>query len=826
MIIGLIRLIIKMDNKGNNSDSLKDIVPSQSTPEVIPKKRKINFDDIFVIIAIFIFVIQFSIFSYFAFIGIISLAVYLLLYEWLSLFSKRGINLIFSILGNFSEFGVFYVLFLYITLVIKIYLSNLVIVLKNATKAHADYLDIQNEIKYSKFCSYFKSIMTDILIFGIMIALGYLIFNSKSRFIISCILECFLLFFLSVDIYLRLHVVDEEEIMEALQPFKSAEASAAANDDTEKEKNEENMKLEDININVENDKDGENNSEDGDVIIESPPDFFESHPRIEIIYKITSYLIIIGLQGYMTVYLPITEQLSAGWICLFVFVKLLFLFGILKFNFIDIIVNFKKRYKTIKHSKGRIVHIIVIVLYAVLFFFFIAIYFYSKKAVFPAIKSAKYFENEKIWYKINQNQTISPEGFCFNQAQKDGTLHTEDFAMLTTLPRLYGVSDDGKCFIKPSKRGLFNTTMKYIFGKDYEKEGIVIMCKKITHFPVLIITSDRIKNRTLSYFSNDSEITFLENQFDIENKNFFENHEIGELPIEGENLLKSYQRCVEKNGPKNCENEWDSFTQFYWPNMYSNEYADIPGFERYQINIESNMTIQPSFITGEGQLWSGTHYIVGGGYEDRNDVGFLIETVGRQYIPKLFDNVLPFYSLISGLDKETFLRMVWFNSKLFYLDIFSSKETKKILELYKQFNFTHQALFTVGHSITGTIFKAASFYSDIQGITFEAADGENNINFISKSKLKTSSYNQIINIYSKNSIFTGFDKNLYINGMLPKRYMFPNVYDTACMTAITCSETEKYVSFCKQVLSQNTNISEEEFNISFNAYLNNYGYHI
>ena len=486
------------------------------------------------------------------------------------------------------------------------------------------------------------------------------------------------------------------------------------------------------------------------------------HPIIEKVYKIISYLIIIGLQAYITIYLPITEKLSAGSICLFVFVKILFLFGILEFNFIDIIVNFNKRYKNIISLKGKIVHVVVIVLYAILLSFFIAIYFYSKKVIFPAIKSAKYFQNDEIWYKFNQNQTISPEGFCFNQAQKDGTFHTEDFAMLTTLPRLYGVNDDGKCFIKPPKRGLFNTTMKYIFGKDYEKEGIIIMCKKITHFPVLVITSDKIKNKTLSYFSDDRDIKFLENQFEIENKNYFENLKIEELPIEGKNLFESYQYCVKIKGSEKCENEWDLFTQFYWPYMYEDDFVDIPGFERYQINIESNMKIQPPFVTGDEKLWAGTHYIVGGGYEDRKDVGFLIETIGRQYIPKLFDNVLPFYS----------------------------------------------------------------FYSDIQGITFEAADGENNINFISKSKLKTSSYNQIINIYSKDSIFTGFDKNFYINGMLPKRYMFPNVYDTACMTAITCSETKKYVPFCKQVLSQNANTSEEEFSTSFNAYLKNYGYNI
>lgn len=74
---------------------------------------------------------------------------------------------------------------------------------------------------------------------------------------------------------------------------------------------------------------------------------------------------------------------------------------------------------------------------------------------------------------------------------------------------------------------------------------------------------------------------------------------------------------------------------FYWPNMFTNEYVEISGFERYQINIESNLTIQPSFMTSDGQLWSGTHYIVGGGYENEKDD----RTIGREHVPSIFKNV-------------------------------------------------------------------------------------------------------------------------------------------------------------------------------------------
>lgn len=70
---------------------------------------------------------------------------------------------------------------------------------------------------------------------------------------------------------------------------------------------------------------------------------------------------------------------------------------------------------------------------------------------------------------------------------------------------------------------------------------------------------------------------------------------------------------MHEKSTEKCEKEWDPFTQFYWPNMFTNEYVNISGFERYQITIDSNMTVQSSFMTSDGQLWSGMHYIVGGG---------------------------------------------------------------------------------------------------------------------------------------------------------------------------------------------------------------------
>lgn len=99
------------------------------------------------------------------------------------------------------------------------------------------------------------------------------------------------------------------------------------------------------------------------------------------------------------------------------------------------------------------------------------------------------------------------------------------------------------------------------------------------------------------------------------------------------------------------------------------------------------------------------------------------------------------------------------------------------------------------------------------------------MNFLDHSHLnKLSKYDsQITNVYSDGTIITSNDEKCSVNGVLPKRYILPSVYDTACLTAISCSNTLKYVPFCKQVLNQNKKNPLKEFNISFEAYLRHYG---
>lgn len=316
----------------------------------------------------------------------------------------------------------------------------------------------------------------------------------------------------------------------------------------------------------------------------------------------------------------------------------------------------------------------------------------------------------------------------------------------------------------------------------------------------------------------------LNKQFDINNTNYFENLNINELTEKGKQIYNTYENCVSEKTTEECEYQWDQFTQYYWPNMYSNEFSDIPGFERYQITIDSDLIFQPSFITSDNKLMSGNHYIVSGSFEDKWGIGLYIEMIGRKYIPPLFDNFVIFYSLISGVINDVFRKFDWFNGKIFYIDYNAAEDLKLLSKLYSKFNFTNEALFSIGHSIYGTEIKVLSSDSDVKGMSFESINTDylGDFRFNSNFKKVERGTNQITNIFSTGNILIEKDDNCIENGVLPKRYYIPNVYDTACLTAITCSETMKYVSFCQQVLANDIQKSIKEFNISFDAYLDHY----
>ena len=97
--------------------------------------------------------------------------------------------------------------------------------------------------------------------------------------------------------------------------------------------------------------------------------------------------------------------------------------------------------------------------------------------------------------------------FCSATGTVDNIYDTVDFAFMATLPRLYEHNNE-TCIVKPKLRGVFNTTMKYIFGEDYQEQGILIYCHKNNNDPYLVLTSKKLFDEVNSTISNYSEYVY------------------------------------------------------------------------------------------------------------------------------------------------------------------------------------------------------------------------------------------------------------------------------------------------------------------------------
>ena len=276
--------------------------------------------------------------------------------------------------------------------------------------------------------------------------------------------------------------------------------------------------------------------------------------------------------------------------------------------------------------------------------------------------------------------------------------------------------------------------------------------------------------------------------------------------------------CLSKG--EQCLYEWDEYINKYWESYDIESNEQLPGLEQYQININDKTIIQPSIVTESGSKLSGTHFIVGGGFEDRYGYGNLLENFARFCIPYILNNCIPLYSWANAYFRNSFNRLTKFFHYYFYVESIGTNEIGTLSHLLTQFNMSNEALFMVGHSISGSTIKEISYITDIKGIVFEASNGRKIASHAVDGnfhQLKENT-NKVANIYSNGMILSGNDNDFSVNGMLPHNFYNPNVYDTACQVAVSCSQTMKYIPFCKQVLTQGGNDPIQKFNEILDAY--------
>ena len=227
-------------------------------------------------------------------------------------------------------------------------------------------------------------------------------------------------------------------------------------------------------------------------------------------------------------------------------------------------------------------------------------------------------------------------------------------------------------------------------------------------------------------------------------------------------------------------------------------------------------------MDADGKNHSALHFIIGGGFEDQFGYGQLIESLMETLIPDIVENFIPFYSYFRDIFEDSFSIMESNAMNLYYAQYLSTNETYALYNLSKQFNSdTSTSVFMIGQSVSATIMNEFSHVSGIPMLLFEpgVSSGFMMYRFFHDFYFDDlGKVNQKHIIYSKSSYLTGYDESAITCNALSEYLFIPSVLDSACLTSLTCSRTQKYLPFCNQVKNINFVSDNALMDDFFNAF--------
>ena len=494
------------------------------------------------------------------------------------------------------------------------------------------------------------------------------------------------------------------------------------------------------------------------------------------------------------------------------------------YNIFDVIINCKRTKKVIG-SRNHLACYGMLGFYLVGVILSICILVFTHVYDMPNIEYVNFIKDDNVWERNNNTKNDVP-GFCSTSGLQDSYYKVDDFAFMTTLPRLYTFNNNS-CFIKPKLRGVFNSTMKYIFGGDYTQQGIKIYCYPYSHDPYLVITSEKMFEEVNETITNHSDYEIFHEEKVIDTKPYFDVNTLCDdgIAIKECNILKT---CINDNPGTQCEYEWSNYTNAYW-NQYPSDDKRLSEYENYEITIpttesEAGLNESEKFgfyprlksISNNETTVTAQHFIVGGCFEDIWGYSYQAEIVSRTYFPMLFSAIIPFFSIF-----QTILPIIFSTNELFNGIIMGTirkqdNENKTLINLIDRFKFNMTNAYTIGHSISAATMKGVAATVSIPGVAFETKS--TNVLSIGFEDIIDNVGTNRLNVYSKGNYVSSEDDKYDANGVLPELFFNPNVYDTACLTTVVCSRTKKYVPLCKQVLTQHGEDPEKKFQDIIDAY--------
>lgn len=216
------------------------------------------------------FLLEICFLFYFVLCGLISLAINIFIYDWLSLFTKKSIHLALSILASFSNFGLFFifVLFLFFSTKLYSYCLNYVFknFVKNTIKAMKGQIEPKNFLfnQRTKFKAFAYVIYRFIMIIGIIILLFFVIF--KWIFYVSAVYEIGMLsFFIFFRFFSGIFNSEDESSIREDSSYCENMIYDNNNNNTDSNNNENDVDSIEISIDTNNNEEIDNNNDNDNL---------------------------------------------------------------------------------------------------------------------------------------------------------------------------------------------------------------------------------------------------------------------------------------------------------------------------------------------------------------------------------------------------------------------------------------------------------------------------------------------------------------------------------------------------------------------------------
>ena len=214
-----------------------------------------------------------------------------------------------------------------------------------------------------------------------------------------------------------------------------------------------------------------------------------------------------------------------------------------------------------------------------------------------------------------------------------------------------------------------------------------------------------------------------------------------------------------------------------------------------------------------------------GGFETSYDWYFFLELYILLLLPNLIKSIIPFFNIIFSFSPYPFLLFINLFSSLFFIPPVSNlylnnlnKNSNNYFQYYKNY-----PLF-IGQNIGGYLVKEISKNLPIQGISFEGINNlitKSEFEFYKNDNFLKYSIGNIYNFYSKDSFFNNIEENIHNNILLPSiksNYNPLNVFESFSLITAQCSNDDRYVPLCNQLLSYNDNNGTNIYKLFINLF--------